>query len=146
MKLLMPCTSNNARRCWETWMSGQVVKARHDLHFWAVHGHQSVSVAETLMRTAACDDGWLRRNSSPVNSSTSRIRAVLNLSVSAGVCMYTQRQSRLFMVALCNTADHYVFMPWFVVVLLLLFSSPNLSGRRLDVYHTSTHGVALVQI
>jgi len=23
------------------------------------------------------------------------------------------------------------------------FSSPNLSGRRLDVYHTSTHGVAL---
>ena len=26
------------------------------------------------------------------------------------------------------------------------FSSPNLSGRRLDVYHTSTHGVALVRI
>jgi len=25
-------------------------------------------------------------------------------------------------------------------------SSPNLSGRRLDVYHSSTHGVALVQI
>jgi len=30
---------------------------------------------------------------------------------------------------------------------LLLFSSPNLSGRRLDVYHTSTHGdEALVRI
>jgi len=27
-----------------------------------------------------------------------------------------------------------------------LFSSPNLSGRRLDVHHTSTHGVILVQI
>jgi len=27
-----------------------------------------------------------------------------------------------------------------------LFSSPNLSGRRVDVYHTSTHGVALVRI
>ena len=26
------------------------------------------------------------------------------------------------------------------------FSSPNLSGRRLDVYHTSTHSVALVRI
>jgi len=25
-------------------------------------------------------------------------------------------------------------------------SSPNLSGRRLDVYHISTHGVALVRI
>jgi len=30
--------------------------------------------------------------------------------------------------------------------LLSLFSSPNLSGRRLDVYHTSTHGVAPAQI
>jgi len=29
---------------------------------------------------------------------------------------------------------------------LLLFSSPNLSGRKLDVYHTSTHGVALAEI
>jgi len=27
----------------------------------------------------------------------------------------------------------------------LLSSSPNLSGRRLDVYHTSAHGVALVR-
>jgi len=26
----------------------------------------------------------------------------------------------------------------------LSFSSPNLSRHRLDVYHTSTHGVALV--
>ena len=33
-----------------------------------------------------------------------------------------------------------------LLLLLLLFSSPNLSGRRLDVYHTSTHGVALVRI
>ena len=30
--------------------------------------------------------------------------------------------------------------------LLVLFSSPNLSRRRLDVYHTFTHGVALVRI
>ena len=28
----------------------------------------------------------------------------------------------------------------------LFYSSPNLSGRRLDVYHTSTHCVALVRI
>jgi len=39
----------------------------------------------------------------------------------------------------------YIFMLWFVL-LLLLFSSPNLSRRRLDVCHTSTHGVALVRI
>jgi len=30
--------------------------------------------------------------------------------------------------------------------LLSFFSSPNLSSWRLDVYHTSTHGVALVRI
>ena len=30
--------------------------------------------------------------------------------------------------------------------LLLLFFSPNLSGRKLDVYHTLTHGVTLVRI
>jgi len=29
---------------------------------------------------------------------------------------------------------------------LLFFSSPNLSHRRLDVYYTCTHGVALVRI
>jgi len=32
------------------------------------------------------------------------------------------------------------------VVWFLLFSSPNFSVRRLDVCHTSTHGVALVRI
>ena len=31
-------------------------------------------------------------------------------------------------------------------LLLSFFSSPNLSGHRLDLYHTSTHGVALVRI
>jgi len=35
---------------------------------------------------------------------------------------------------------------YFRPVTSYFFSSPNLSGRRLDVYHTSTHGVALVQI
>ena len=54
----------------------------------------------------------------------------------------------LLMVALCDRADHYIFMLWFVLLLLLLsfFSSPNLSGQRLNVYHTLEHGVALVRI
>jgi len=29
---------------------------------------------------------------------------------------------------------------------IFFFSLPNLSGHRLDVYHTSTHGMALVRI
>jgi len=52
----------------------------------------------------------------------------------------------LFMVTLCNRADHYIFALWFLSSIFFFFSSPNLSGRRLDVYHTSAHGVALVWI
>jgi len=37
-------------------------------------------------------------------------------------------------------------MAAYLLSYLLFYSSPNLSGRRLDVYHTSTHGVALVRI
>jgi len=51
----------------------------------------------------------------------------------------------LFMVALCNRADHIYFHA-VICCCSSFFSSPNLSGRRLDVYHTSTHGVALVRI
>jgi len=47
------------------------------------------------------------------------------------------------MAALCNRGGALYFCP---VVSSFFFSSPNLSRRRLDVYHTSTHGVALVRI
>jgi len=35
---------------------------------------------------------------------------------------------------------------FFFFLLLFYYSSPNLSSHRFDVYCTSTHGVALVQI
>jgi len=69
------------------------------------------------------------------------------------------------MAALRSRCGHYIFVLWFLSSLwppngqviiscpvfsyifsFLSFPSPNLSGRRLDVYHTSTHGVALVWI
>jgi len=37
-------------------------------------------------------------------------------------------------------------MLWFVLSSSSFFSSPNLSRRRLDLCHTSTHGVALMRI
>ena len=50
----------------------------------------------------------------------------------------------VIMVALCNI---YIFSSCcFFLSFFFFFSSPNLSGRRLDVYHTSAHGVALVRI
>jgi len=40
-----------------------------------------------------------------------------------------------------------IFSPCgFFLSIFYLFSSPNLSGRTLDGYHTSTHGVALERI
>jgi len=50
----------------------------------------------------------------------------------------------LFMAALRSRCGHYTFALWFL--LSSIFSSPNLSCRSVDVYHTSTHGVALVRI
>jgi len=53
------------------------------------------------------------------------------------------------MAALSNKAGHYIFILWFLLLSFYLpffFSSPILSRRTLDVYHISTHGVALVRI
>jgi len=42
------------------------------------------------------------------------------------------------MVALWNRADNYIFILFLsFFFFFFFFSSPNLSGRRLDVYHTS---------
>jgi len=50
------------------------------------------------------------------------------------------------MAALWNRAGRYIFAMWFLFLSSFFFSSPNLSRCRLDVCHTSTHDVALVQI
>jgi len=74
--------------------------------------------------------------------------------MSVSVCLYVCPLSdlkhhmstlQIIMAALCNRAGHYIFALWFLSS-IYLFSSPNLSGHRLDVYNTSTHGVALVRI
>jgi len=49
------------------------------------------------------------------------------------------------MAALCNRAGH-IYFHTAVCFSSFFSSSPNLSGQRLDVCHTSTHGVALVRI
>ena len=50
----------------------------------------------------------------------------------------------LITAALRSRCGHYIFALWFL--LSFFFSSPNLSSGRVDVYRTSTHGVALVRI
>ena len=48
-------------------------------------------------------------------------------------------------LGLCNTAGRYIFALCFLSI-FYLFSSPNRSGRRMAVYHTSTHDVVLMRI
>jgi len=53
------------------------------------------------------------------------------------------------MAAVCNRAGHIYFHPVvcsFFFLSSFFLSSPNLSRRRLDVYHTCTHVVALGRI
>jgi len=73
------------------------------------------------------------------------ICVVVNLVICIGVgLLHIYVVVLLVMVTLWNRADHYIFALWFLSI--FFFSLPNLSGRRLDVYHTSTRGVALVRI
>jgi len=46
----------------------------------------------------------------------------------------------------CVAHADFIFLPCGFFFFFLLFSSPNLSGHKVDVYHTSTHGVALLRI
>jgi len=73
-------------------------------------------------------------------------RAVVQYVLIRVTTSLRKKSMRLFMVALWNRADHYIFIVWFLSSSIYLFSSPNLSRRKLDVYHTFTHGVALVRI
>jgi len=54
----------------------------------------------------------------------------------------------IFMAALRSRCRHYIFVLWFLLSSSTFLFSRLISavGRRLDVYHTFTHGVALVRI
>ena len=54
--------------------------------------------------------------------------------------------SSWLLIAACIADADIIFLPCGFFYLLFFLSSPNLSGRRVDVYHISTHGVALVRI
>jgi len=73
---------------------------------------------------------------------------VLKLPVGLSYGMEPTIGGCIIMVALWNRAQPLYFHSVISFYLLAIFflSSPNPSSRALDVYHTSTHGVALVRI
>jgi len=56
--------------------------------------------------------------------------------------------AHILVMAAYGIGQAIIFLPcgFFFFSLFYLFPSPNLSRRKLDVYHTYTHGVALVRI
>ena len=74
---------------------------------------------------------------------TSYLYGTLNLDHDA--CTFTF--VKYFLWSPYGIGQTIIFLPCgFFFLLLSFFSSPNHSRRRLDVCHTSTHGVALVRI
>jgi len=81
-------------------------------------------------------------------TSTTRSQTVLLLTTLD--LSSTSARSQMSLIHLVIVMAFYdlviIFSSCGFLLLLSFFSSPNLSLRRLDVYHTSTHGVALVRI
>jgi len=63
--------------------------------------------------------------------------------------LYNERHTvtaNVITAALRSICGHYIFCPVSIFLSFFHFCSTNLSGRRLDVYRTSTRGVALLRI
>ena len=100
--------------------------------FWAEHRHTKRGQGAVVLP---------RIESFPSKSKFGQHRNLeknLVLFINALLCDF-------IMAAQWNRAGHYIFALWFHLS-FFFFSSPTLSGQKLDVYHTSTHGVALVRI
>jgi len=97
-----------------------------------------------LLRVVSCDDSDRRRPR----------RAPSIRSCGGSVSKCTARKLFNPLPSLLAPPDHFLWSPYGIgqtVIFLpcgyfFLFSSHNLSRRRLDVCHTSTYGVALVRI
>ena len=126
----------------------------HNLQW--VCGIRMPHVAKQILRMSSLKvDSWQAANWNFIDKTVCQFhyRTVLWSPCVIGQTMYIFILwfvlSFFFMVALWNRADHYIFALWLLLSFFLsffFFSLPNLSRRRLDICHTSTHGVALVRI
>ena len=124
----------------DSWSGNNVRAGIHDIrrNSWSA----KITISPVISRPAPTPPGRPEQSDSyGQNSIYAELYAVLP----------DQRVGKsLVMAALCNRGAIIFlpcsFFPSIYLLLLSFFSSPNLSGRRLDVYHTLTHGVALVRI
>ena len=82
-------------------------------------------------------------------SSSITVRIISTASIDPAknaMCLQTTSKQTVLLWSPYGIGQTIIFSCCNLFFLLLFFSSPNLSRRRLDVCHTSTHGVALVWI
>ena len=120
--------------------------------------HKSLFAVDGITDRADCDasydfDNAMKLNLIPVSWLSERnmhqcitsdiLQQILSMHI---VCMYGICYcNSIVTAALRSRCGHYIFVLWFLLS-FFFFSSPNLSGHRVDVYHTSTHAVALGRI
>jgi len=83
-----------------------------------------------------------RVGGTPANFNGFRVLAALLHGTLVGGVSHTAALNRGRHLYLAGRPSQWVLAH----ILVLSFSWPNLSGQRLDAYHTSTHDVALVRI
>jgi len=77
---------------------------------------------------------------------------VASIQLTSFILVITAQLAELPVIFTCSLWPPYgigqaiIFSSCSLFYLLSFFSSPNISRQRLDVYHTSTRGVALVRI
>ena len=116
---------------------------KHIFIFYLINNAKILAL-KTVKIITNCNYGNSLLAKHKINHSRLNKIIIVNSAQNRGIQSWIAMQ--LIMVALWNRADHYIFALWFLLLLSYFLSSPNLSRRRLDVCHTSTHGVALVQI
>jgi len=149
-KSLIRWGSQSPHEKWQFWGKGPIMKYR-DFLSWAVQKRLNWSICHL-----GCGFGWAQTSTSSIvfarwrqcahmgGHTSATWRTQFNSPSAPAMWSYVELFWPLVMVALCNRADHYIFAVVSSFFLLSFFSSPNLRGRRLDVYYTSSHGVALV--
>jgi len=76
----------------------------------------------------------------------SRLPTAIAITAVTNVSSYVFYCKVIVFMAPYGIGQVIIFLPCGFYLSSFFFSSPNLSGRRFDVYHTSTHDVAFVRI
>jgi len=119
---------------------------RRSLHWIKITEHKEYKLLTLRYKVLTAAQPSYLHHFNPVQPPRSTRSSSLVTGSSIYIILVTTNNWSFFMVALRNRADHYIFALWFLCSSSSFFSSANLSGRRLHVYHTSTHGMALVRI